>query len=285
MLRIFAPAKLNLFLHITGRRADGYHLLESLVAFTAFGDTVELEPADSLSLDITGPFAGAWVNDENNLVIRAAKLLQAHAKTAQGAHIALQKNIPVGAGLGGGSADAAAALRGLKQMWRVEIDDASLRKLALQLGSDVPVCLAPQASWVAGIGEKIMSINLHAKLWAVLANPGVPLATADVYRNFSGTFSASCDKPQNINSTAALVDFLQSKRNDLEHPAKALLPVIGEVLAALRTTTGCLLARMSGSGATCFGLYNEEKEAKKAAEILRGDHPGWWCVAAQLQNA
>lgn len=273
MLRIAAPAKLNLFLHITGKRADGYHLLESLVAFTEFGDWLEIAPAESLEMSVTGPFAVSA--GEDNLVLCAARSLQAEMGVTAGAHITLHKHIPVGAGLGGGSADAAAALRGLMQLWQVEAD---MSALALRLGADVPVCMLSRTAWMGGIGEQVAAVDMDAAVWAVLVNPRMPLLTADVFRAFSAPFAVATGEQ------AVSLDGLRSQSNMLEVPAIKLLPVIGDMLAAIGATPDCLLARMSGSGATCFGLYGNEAGAIRAAQQLQQEHPQWWCVASALRH-
>ena len=263
-LRIVAPAKVNLFLHITGKRADGYHLLDSLVVFTDFGDTLEITPAEQLQLTVTGPFATTLGGDDN-FVLRAARLLQERTGCHKGAQITLHKHIPVGAGLGGGSSDAASALLGLMQLWGVTLAPEALQSLALQLGSDVPACLLRKPALLRGIGEQITPVGYPEENGLVLVNPGVPLLTADVYRTFSGPFSP----PSSGES-------IQSHHNALEPPAKALLPVIGDIIAAIAATPGCTLVRMSGSGATCFGMYADGATAQQAALDLQRLHPHWW---------
>lgn len=266
-VRIAVPAKLNLCLHVTGKRADGFHLLQSLAVFASLGDVLDIETADTLSLTLAGPFAQA-LSEGGNLVLKAAQALQA----GKGARMVLHKNIPVGAGLGGGSSDAAAALLGLAGLW--QLSGKNLQQLAQSLGSDVPVCLrAPHPAWMEGVGERVTPVSLPS-LHMVLVNPGRPLLTADVFRRFSGSFSAPVALPD-IASLPALKTFLFSTRNDLEAPAIALQPEIDDVLAALRGT-GCWLARMSGSGATCFGLYDAKEEARNAEQRLKTGHPSWW---------
>ncbi len=266
-----APAKLNLMLHITGKRPDGYHLLDSMVAFVEHGDRLMFQPAEKLSLNITGKFAGNLSGD--NLIMRAARILQQTTGCDKGAAIILDKQIPVGAGLGGGSSDAAAALRGLLRLWELTMDDGALHGLALSLGSDVPVCLARRLAVIRGIGDEITPVEYPLPYTAVLVNPGVPLLTADVYRRFSGSFSPA----------AGDTDFFRG-HNALEAPAMALCPAIGDVLAALRATENCALARMSGSGATCFGLYATADDATRAASRIQDNHPGWWTVATSFSR-
>jgi 4-diphosphocytidyl-2-C-methyl-D-erythritol kinase len=277
-LRIDAPAKLNLFLHITGKRPDNFHLLESLIIFTQFGDRLEFAPSDHLQLSVTGPFADAIDTEEDNLVLRAARALGG----GRGAHITLHKHIPVAAGLGGGSADAAATLRGLITLWGLEIGDSELQRIAVRLGSDVPVCLRSQAAFVSGIGEFVSPVGVTGPLWLALVNPGEKLPTAEVFRHFYTTPAASLEPPRLIDSLPELMDYTRPKYNMLEAAAKKLLPVIGNALEAIAATPGCLLSRMSGSGATCFGVYESQNEAETAVRLLMREYPKWWCVATGM---
>lgn len=283
MLHISAPAKLNLFLHITGKRADGYHLLESLFMFTEYGDELAFEPADDLSLRLTGSFAQPLASESENLVLRAAHLLQQETGCCKGACITLTKNLPIGAGLGGGSADAAAALRGLTRLWSLDVTTQTLHALALKLGADVPACLASSPGWVSGIGENIRPATLPEGGWVVLINPQKPLLTADVFRARSGDFNAPI-LPAHWPDIAALATWAAAQSNALEAPARSLMPEIGELLTAL-SRTPCLLARMSGSGATCFGLYNNEPTARAAASALQAEYPGCWVIPTALKGA
>lgn len=284
--RITAPAKVNLCLHITGKRNDGYHLLESLAVFTQFGDELELLPSSGLSLTVTGPYAGALHVEslENNLVWRAAHLLRSATGTGAGASIVLHKNIPIGAGLGGGSADAAAALIGLMQLWQAPLPTVQLHAIALQLGSDVPACLVSRPVWMAGVGEHIKSVSLPRGGWLVLVNPGVSLLTADVYRAYAPPFSPSPDMLPPMKDVNALAAWAARQHNALEAPAMRCLPLIRQVVGAIGHTEGCLLARMSGSGATCFGLYASGAKAKAAAAALSAAHPQWWVQPTALQE-
>ncbi len=275
-----APAKINLFLHVTGRRADGYHLLDSLVVFAAVGDRLEARPATALTLRLAGPFAAA-LNGADNLVLKAARALQAAAAIAAGADITLHKELPVASGIGGGSADAAATLRLLARLWRIE-ESALLAGLAPSLGADVPVCLAGLPCRMSGIGEVLQPIADLPRLFLVLANPGRPLATKAVFARREGAFSAAAPPSPSGAEAAAFAAYLATTRNDLEAPALALLPVIGEVLAALRAQAGCLLARLSGSGATCFGVFAEKAAAEAAAGRLAAKHADWWLRATPV---
>lgn len=265
-----APAKLNLFLHVTGRREDGYHLLDSLAVFASLADTLTATPAGALSLAVTGPFAAAAGGDDDNLVLRAARALA----PGRGAALALRKVIPVAAGLGGGSSDAAAALRLLARLWHLPPAPATL---AVSLGADVPVCLAPRPARMQGIGEILSPAPaLPAGMGLVLANPRVPLATPPVFRARTGPFDAPVSLPARFADAADLAAFLATTRNGLEAAAISLCPPIAAVLAACAALPGALLARMSGSGPTCFALFATLAEAEAAAALLTAREPGWW---------
>ena len=276
-----APAKVNLYLHVTGRRDDGYHLLDSLVAFAEIGDTLSAEPADTLSLQVVGPFAAELAAEADNLVLRAARALAAEAGVSSGAHLVLEKHLPVAAGIGGGSADAAAALRLLCRLWRSSLQQAVLDRLAAGLGADVPVCLAGRTVRMSGIGERLEAAPALPPCGIVLVNPGIAVATAEVFRMRRGAWSQPAMLPSGWNDVAAMAGDLARLRNDLEPAAIALRPVIGCVLAELAATPGCKLARMSGSGATCFGLYADAASARQALGHL--ERPGWWCWAGSLR--
>ena len=284
MIRIEAPAKLNLYLHVTGRRADGYHELDSLVSFTALADTLEIAPADALDLAVTGPFASGLCAGDN-LAARAAAALAERLGRPAGLRIALHKRIPVAAGLGGGSADAAAMLRGLARLWGLGAAHAgALRETALGLGADVPVCLAPRAAYMAGIGEALSAPPRLPPCAVLLVNPGVPVPTGPVFAARRGPFSVAGrfrdgESPPDAPALAAL---LRTRRNDLEGPACAQVPEIDRVLARLAAAPGCLLARMSGSGGTCFGLFGDAAAAARAAPAIARDHPAWWVHPTRL---
>jgi 4-diphosphocytidyl-2-C-methyl-D-erythritol kinase len=283
MPEAFAAAKVNLALHVLGRRADGYHLLDSLVVFADVGDRVHAEPADALSLEVDGPFAGGLAGEPDNLVLRAARLLAEAGGVAPAARLLLEKRLPVAAGIGGGSADAAAALRVLTRLWRLDIPDRELAALALRLGADVPVCLAGRPARMSGLGDVLAPLPAVPDCGLALINPGVPVATRDVFRRREGAFSAPLDIPDRWDDAVALAATLARAGNDLETPAIALAPVIGEVLRALRAARDCRLARMSGSGATCFGLFDSPTAAATAAARLV--RPGWWAWGGSLVPA
>ncbi len=273
-----APAKLNLDLLVLGRRPDGYHELDSLVVFAGLGDRLLLEPADSLSLEVRGPFAAGLPASDDNLVLRAARCVAATARGTYGARLALEKNLPVASGIGGGSADAAAALRGLDRLWGLGLGDDRLRELGLTLGADVPVCVYGRPARLRGVGERLAPVRGLPELPLVLANPGRLLPTGRVF----AALDPAAERPPRAQGLPAypsfpqLVAWLGGSRNDLEPAAVALDPAVGEVLDALRVEPDCWLARMSGSGATCFGLFPTLAAAEAAAGRLRAARPGWW---------
>uniref|UniRef100_UPI00386F7207 4-(cytidine 5'-diphospho)-2-C-methyl-D-erythritol kinase n=1 Tax=Salibaculum sp. TaxID=2855480 RepID=UPI00386F7207 len=274
-----APAKLNLCLHVTGQRADGYHLLDSLVAFTEVGDRVTVTPADRLSLSIEGPFAAGLSSESENLVLRAARLLDPQ----RGAHIHLHKALPVAAGIGGGSADAAATLRALSRLWERPLPEAAQ---TLALGADVPACLTPGLFRMRGIGQELARLQDPSPLPLLLVNPGVAVSTPGIFGALAPKTNAQMDDAMPASSdTAAWVAWLARQRNDLTAPAIAEEPVIGRVLEALSVLPGVRLARMSGSGATCFALFAETARRDAAAESLHRAHPGWWVMATSLRSA
>ncbi len=283
-VREFAPAKINLFLHVTGKRADGYHLISSLMVFADIGDELTAVPADRFSLAIDGPFAAGLPTDNGNLVTRAAEKLAAMTGVQPHAALRLTKNLPVASGIGGGSADAAAALRALVRLWGRDPGQEALAELGLGLGADIPVCLRSQAMNVSGIGEGLDPAPELPPAWLVLVNPRVAVATKDVFKARTGAFSASAPLAAAAGDAAALARALGTRHNDLEAPAIALAPVIGTVLSTLRTAPNCLLARMSGSGATCFGLFGDQAAAEAAAGPIRQAQPGWWTAAAPLRH-
>lgn len=277
-VRVFAPAKVNLFLHVGKKRSDGFHELESLVVFARTGDTLVFEEADSLSLSLAGPFGAVLAADEDNLVLKAARALAAKAGIDAKARITLTKNLPVASGIGGGSADAAAALRGLNELWGTRYIPDQLRSLGAAFGSDIPVCIEPCPSWMAGRGERVMPLDGIPELPMVLVNPGVPVPTGPVFKALETRHGTGLPMPAPMTPNA-LIDYLDRTANDLEAPALALVPQVREVLNALRALPGVLLARMSGSGATCFALCESNNAARSAAATLNALQPGWWAVA------
>jgi 4-diphosphocytidyl-2-C-methyl-D-erythritol kinase len=283
LVRRAAPAKLNLYLHVLGRRADGYHLLDSLVAFADVGDVVTAQPALALSLEIIGPFAGALQDDPSeNLVWRAARALAERAGIEPKAALTLEKNLPVASGIGGGSSDAAAALKALGELWRLDLGERPFQGLAPSLGADVPVCLFGELAWVGGIGEAVAPAPALPSCSVVLVNPGLGLATPAVFKARTGAFSEAARFDAAPADATALARLLETRRNDLTAPALELAPGIAQVLRALEAEPGALLARMSGSGATCFALFADEAAAQAAAQRLGAMHTGWWVAAGRL---
>ncbi len=288
MLIESAPAKVNLTLRVLRRRADGYHELESLVAFARFGDRLTLEPAGELALAVRGPMAADAGEGSGNLVLKAARELAARVPALAAGAFVLEKRIPVAAGLGGGSADAAAALRLLARANRLALDDPRLREAALATGADVLVCLDPRPRIMRGIGDVLSAPLALPLLPAVLVNPGVGLATRDVFTALASP--AVKDMPPLLSlppraDREAIFGLVAKGGNDLEAAALRLCPTIADVLAALRAMTGCRLARMSGSGATCFGLFGGERDAALAARDIAARHPGWWVQETAIGDA
>lgn len=274
-VEVFAPAKINLTLHVTGQRADGYHLLDSLVVFADVGDLIGAEPASETSLKVVGPAARDVPKGAQNLVLKAARSMAGD----RGAELTLHKVLPVASGLGGGTSDAAATLRALSVMLGVPVPDTDA---LMKLGADLPVCMFARASRMSGIGDVVSAVTVP-RIYMVLVSPNVPIATAQVFKAL-----------QNKENTAMLAElpkwrdafdfcrWLAEQRNDLEPAARTLVPDIGEVLGQISATSGCLLARMSGSGATCFGLFASAAEAAAAAAMIGKAHGSWWVASAGL---
>ena len=275
----------NLTLHVLGRRPDGYHELESLVAFAGTGDDLSLRPGE-LSLSVSGPTANAAGGEADNLVLKAARALARRIPGLSTGAFHLTKRLPVAAGLGGGSADAAAALRLLARLNGLSRDDPAILASASETGADVPVCLQSRARMIGGAGEVLGPPLRLPPLFAVLANPGVPVATAAVFRTLGrgerGTASPHPTIAPAIDRSR-LVAVIAGGRNDLETAAIALAPAIGEALASMRAATGCRLARMSGSGATVFGLFDDGAASVAAEKAIRRARPGWWVRATRLR--
>ncbi|MEB8387960.1 4-(cytidine 5'-diphospho)-2-C-methyl-D-erythritol kinase [Rhodobacteraceae bacterium KMM 6894] len=268
----FAPAKINMTLHVTGRREDGYHILDSLVMFADVGDTISVRRADETTLTITGPMAAGVPTGQDNLALRAARMMNT---TAQ---ITLDKHLPLAGGIGGGSSDAAATLRALSQL-----TGAPMPEDVLALGADTPVCvIGTGAARMCDIGIDVRNAPGMPVLHAVLVNPMKPVMTADVFRRLKKRDNPPMpDLPQGAD-TATLIAWLSDMRNDLQDAAIEAEPAIAQVFATLQVTPGCLLTRMSGSGGTCFGLYADAETAASAAGRLQESHPGWWVKATRL---
>lgn len=285
-VEVRAPAKINLTLHVTGQRADGYHLLDSLVTFASVGDRIRICPAKALSLTVEGPEAVGVPADMDNLALRAAALVR-----QQGAALSLEKTLPAASGIGGGSADAAAAWRGVlalddaRAAALVEAPDALLTEhlgALLTLGADVPMCLLSAPMRVQGIGDRLTRVALPS-VPALLVNPRLPVATPDVFRALGAKDNPPMpDRLPDFGTPGALIDWLQGMRNDLQNAAIDVEPVIGQLLEMLADLPGCRLTRMSGSGATCFALFDTWEDATTAGEALQRAQPGWWVAACVL---
>lgn len=267
---VFAPAKINLTLHVTGQRSDGYHLLDSLVVFADFGDRLRVTPASEMSITVTGPFAEGVPLDQRNLCWRAAELF------GETVSIELEKNLPHAAGIGGGSSDAAAVISAMEQIF-----DRAIQGDPLALGADVPVCAVGKAVRMQGIGDQL-GLCHFPPLCAVLVNPGVLVPTPLVFQGLTSKENPGMGALPQPDVPSDVWDWLVSQRNDLQAPAIAAQPVIGGVLEGLSGLAGVRLARMSGSGATCFGIFEHAEFAKQAAQHIQKAHPDWWVRAVQL---
>lgn len=274
-----ARAKVNLWLQVVGRRADGFHLLDSLVAFTDLADEIEVEAASDLSLEIVGPAAPSLEGDPDNLVLTAARLLAGRAGVVPRAALRLTKRIPVAAGLGGGSADAAATLLALVDLWRVAMPQEELFDLAATLGADVPMCLAGRPALASGIGERLAPAPSLPACAILLVNPGVALPTPAVFGARQGGFSAALPLGNGWGGLGDFADDLARRGNDLTQAAISLQPEVAAVLDRLRQSEGAAHVAMSGSGATCFGLYGSIEDARRAASLLP---EAWWRHAGRL---
>ena len=283
--RALAPAKVNLFLHVGPPRADGYHPLVSLAVFADVGDEVTVERADDFRLETTGPFAQAIEGGPNLVETALDGLAQAAGLEHLPLHVRLDKRLPVAAGLGGGSSDAAVAMKLARDLLGLDLDDDALARAAAPLGADMAMCIRGRAVMAAGRGERLAPAPRLPQVHAVLANPGVPSATGPVYRAYDAAPRADVDAPvapDSFDRVDALADWLRATRNDLAEPAIKLEPMIGEVLAAMGRTANVHLARVTGSGATVFGLFGDAAAARGAAESLGRAHPGWWIRACRL---
>ncbi|MBW7946663.1 MAG: 4-(cytidine 5'-diphospho)-2-C-methyl-D-erythritol kinase [Sphingomonadaceae bacterium] len=271
-------AKINLALHVRRRRADGYHDIETIFAFADFGDMLTVRASDDVTLAIRGPFGAGLPADEDNLVMRAARALASACDVAAGAALTLDKRLPVASGIGGGSADAAAALRLLNRFWGIGADEAALRAIAAPLGADVPACVGSRTQRGDGAGEQLRGLaadDLRGKA-VLLVNPGVPLATGPVFAAWDGIDRGALAGGPPLAAA-------QGARNDLQAPAVSLCPAIGAVLEALAARPGAALTRMSGSGATCFALFEADADAEAARAAIAAAYPGWWAAAGRLR--
>lgn len=281
--RELARAKVNLYLHVRGRRPDGRHTLESLAVFPQVGDVLEAEPAATRGLSLSGPFAAGLDAGGDNLALRAVEALAGALRERRGIALHLEKRLPVASGIGGGSADAAAALRLAARLWNRSPAPDALARLALSLGADVPVCLNSTPALMGGVGETLAPAPSMPPFWLVLVNPMQALSTAQVFGALEVSRNPPAEAtPAGFADAGALAAWLSRQRNDLEASARRLVPAIGAVLGALRWAPACRLARMSGSGATCFGVFDDENAAVAAAEAVRAREPGWWVAPAAV---
>lgn len=277
-----APVKVNLYLHIVGRREDGYHLVDTLVAFTDFGDTVSVEPADALVLEADGPFAHELPEERDNLVLRAVHRLREEAGVKDGARIRLTKRIPIAGGVGGGSSDAATVMLAAAKLWGLAgREDMDLFAIGRELGADVPVCLFRGPAFASGIGQDLKPGPNLPEVGILLVNPGVKVSTESVFNHRRGGFSPPmAEDDDGLTTLDDLVDFLEDRANDLTETSIQLCPAIQDVLWAIEELPGCRLARMSGTGATCFGLFKDREAAETAARRI--ESADWWIQAAHL---
>ena len=282
-ITVDAPAKINLALHVCGRWPDGFHLLDSLVVFTDAGDRITASQSDKLQLNITGPFGRVLSNESNNLVLRAARFLQEATKSRAGANITLEKNLPIASGIGGGSSDAAATLRACAALWSIDLAQISNVELSNVLGADIPVCVFRKPAFMAGIGEAISRAPQLPESWLVLVNPGQSLETKRVFSALK-EFSQPLDRAAfaGLARTSELSAALKQHANDLMDPAVKLVPAISSAITALEREPGCLLARLSGSGPTCFGVFDTETAARDAAARIGALEPNWWVKPTKI---
>jgi 4-diphosphocytidyl-2-C-methyl-D-erythritol kinase len=282
-MKIKSHAKINLFLHIIGKRPDNYHLLESIFYFPEIYDEIEIiEGKGAKNLEISGRFADKLVGDENNnLILKTYSLLKIlYSTKLPDLHFKLKKNLPVAAGIGGGSANAATTLKALNEIYKLGLSDAALYKIGARLGADVPACILGRTCFVEGIGEKLSDISNFPKLNILLVNPLVPVSTAEIFKMGFGNYSASLGtNPQSLSfkSTQHLIDFLENTKNNLENNAIKLCPQISDIIKNISSQNGCFLARMSGSGATCFGIFESADKAKQAKLVIETQNPNFWC--------
>lgn len=287
-MKITAPAKINLYLHITGKRDDGYHLLDSLFAFTEFGDELTITESTCFNFYVNGPYAPLLTHEkkENNLVYRAAMLLKQTYSVSAGANILLTKYIPVAAGLGGGSSDAATVLIGLNQLWNLQLSNEELASIALKLGADIPACIYKKTALVSGIGEKINIISENFNHCAILlVNPNQPLSTQAVfqyYHQHQPIYQAPINYQQLQQDFSFFQDKLTNYQNDLELSAKKLMPEIDDIIQLLNQEKNAVVVRMSGSGPTCFALFSDQASAKVAQENIQSARPNYWSKLTYL---
>ncbi len=273
-----APAKVNLFLHVVGKRQDGYHLLETVFAFTKLSNYLEIRTDCKKSM-VVFVNSNCAIDNHNNTVTKAIDLLIEHAPRNTKISVKVIKNVPSAAGLGSGSSDAGAVIRTLGKLWNIE--DSALNEIALNIGADVPVSINNTTTFAKGIGEDLHYCrNFTIPKSIVLINPGKPLITAEVFKNYKGDFSAPFDFF--LDDTVDLIEFMRSTKNDLQETAISIVPEIQDILSLLKKQAGCIIARMSGSGATCFGIFDNDAKAKSAANDIQEKHHNWWVCATNL---
>ena len=290
-LSVFAPAKVNLFLHLTGKRVDGYHLLDSLVCFVDIGDTVTIEKAPRFSFEIKGEFAHHFKEkdrisniDSENLVVKAARCLAQICEKPLNIKITLEKKLPLAAGIGGGSSDAASTIWGLQEFWGLTRNEDYLMPLLTNLGADVPACLNCAPVIMQGIGDVLSNAPDMPEISIVLVNPMINCPTSNIFLHHQGHFKSPIEMPECFTDIHDLTDFLMNTENDLYEPALKSVPEIGNVIHSIKIQEGCILSRMSGSGATCFGIFKNENSAIKAKQHILHDNPDWWVKTGWLNR-
>ena len=284
-LSLFSPAKINLFLHITGRLNNGYHTLDSLVAFADIGDHITLHAADTFSLNIQGPYANDLSPNDtaDNLITKATYALAKHLGKRPNIKITLTKNLPIAAGIGGGSSNAAATIRGLIQWWDASCKDDDLQDICTKLGADMPVCYHNKPAYMQGTGEIITPLKAPLpELGIILINPNKPCPTQPVFAQIKPPYSSALTLPEDFQSQTNLITFLKEQRNDLTNAACSAIPDIQMILDTLNNEPECQIARLSGSGATCFGLFTNKNAANKAAQTLKKNHPDCWIESGTI---
>ncbi len=284
---VIAPAKVNLFLHVVGRRSDGYHLIQSLFAFASFGDQLTVSANHDIRIELAGPFSQN-LDAEDNLVLKAARALARAANLDNpGAKIRLCKNLPVAAGIGGGSADAAATLRALQEFWQIRMTDENLLKIALELGADIPACYVGRPMIVGGIGEEMVPYKNLPNIPLLLVHPGQEMSTHEVFAAYERQAPAFTEQipVSSISEGIEVWELLVRTRNDLGVISAQIAPQVTRCLQEISRTSKCRLARMSGSGACCFGLYDDQQSAGSAAEVIKSLYPRWWVKAGHIQGA
>ncbi len=291
ILTVFAPAKINLFLHLTGKQDNGYHTLDSLVSFADIGDLITIEAAPSFSFHVTGEFAGEFNKNDSctflhgdNLVIKAARSLSQATDKPLNVKITLTKNLPLASGIGGGSSDAAATIWGLQKLWKLSHKADYLDELLIKLGADVPVCLNCTPTVMRGTGEELSHAPIMPEIPILLINPIVSCSTTAIFSYHNDAFKKNIELPKQFNSITDLIKTLRSVGNDLYEPALELVPEIKNVITAINSYEGCLLSRMSGSGATCFGLFKTIEDAETASQNIAKTYPNWWIKTGWLNR-